>query len=307
MDNLGEILRKARLEKGKTLEEIAEETKIRVRYLQAIEEGNLDILPGHFYTRGFIKSYAEAVGLDPDQLLKTHLPEEKDEESETTVSLPPRRVRHQSYRVQPKPAFFTKGFSSLLLILFIGLIVVVIYWFMSSQSMNEVGQTLPPGTLPNVTVEDKEPTSPPLVQGGQEPEEEVGLQDGHAIPETEESEPGENEVAANTGQLILLEQKGQDHVYALIGGRLTILLEATGRCWVELRANNAKGEKLFSQELQPGETIEWPNGGEAVPETVRLRVGAPAAVRLTISGHPIETAHFSRPQNFIIRQAVASQ
>ena len=306
MDNLGELLRQARLEKGKTLEEIAEETKIRIRYLQAIEEGNLDILPGHFYTRGFIKSYAEAVGLDPDALLKTHLPEEREEDADSQVSLPPRRVRHQSYRVQPKPAFFTKGFSSFLLVAFVGLIVVVIYWFMTSQSNGQNGQTLPPGTMPNVTVEDNEPTSPPLVEGGQNQQE----PDGAAIPGSEvpKPEPTDNDIVTNTGQLILLEEKGQDHVYALTGGKLAIYLEATGRCWVELRANDAKGQKLYSGELQPGETLVWPPGEEeTVPDAVRLRIGAPSAIQLTISGHSVETSRFSGPQNFIIRQAVASQ
>ena len=306
MDNLGEILRQARLKKGKTLEEIAEETKIRVRYLQAIEEGNLDILPGHFYTRGFIKSYAEALGLDPDILIKTYIPEESAEEEEMTSSLPPRRVRHQGYRVQPKPSFFTKGFSSFLLVLFVGLIVVVIYWFMSSQSMNQGGQTLPPGTLPNVTVEDTEPTSPPLAESGLQQDRTPG--GSGTVPEPgSEQEAFEEETPQTTGQLVMLEQQGTNHIYALKGGKLSILLEATGRCWVELRANNAQGKKLFSQELKPGETLEWPAGDEEVPDTVRLRVGAPSAIRLTVGGQTIETSQFKSPQNFIIQWEEASQ
>ncbi|MFO7264039.1 MAG: DUF4115 domain-containing protein [Bacillota bacterium] len=306
MDNLGELLRQARLEKGKTLEEIAEETKIRVRYLQAIEENNLDILPGHFYTRGFIKSYAEAVGLNPEELLKLYVPEEKTEEDEASSSLPPRRVRYQSYRIQPKPSFFTKGFSSLLLLLFVGLIVVVIYWFMTSQGGEQGGQTLPPESLPKVSVEDKEPTSPPLAEGGTQPDE-AANRDG-AVPEPETT-PSEEE-PVDAGQLILVEQEGPNHVYALTGGELAILLEAKGRCWVELRATDAKGKKgkkLFSKELQPGETLVWPEEGETVPDAVRLRVGAPAAIQLTISGHPIETDHFSSPQNFIIKQNAINQ
>lgn len=302
MDNLGEILRQARLEKGKTLEEIAEETKIRVRYLQAIEDGKLDILPGHFYTRGFIKSYAEAVDLDPDVLLKTYVPEEKAKETTTTTSLPPRRVRHQGYRVQPKPSFFTKGFSSFLLVLFIGLIVVVIYWFMSSQNTDQAGQTLPPGALPNLSVEDQEPTSPPLAEGGTESSDDTVVDGTEPAPEMDDEEP-----VAEEGQLILLEQDGSNHVYTLTGGQLSLLLEATDRCWVELRAGDARGEKLFSRELQPGETLTWPQEGDVVPDRVRLRVGAPSAIRLTVSGQTIETAHFSSPQNFIIQQEEVNQ
>ena len=301
MDNLGEILRQARLEKGKSLEEIAEETKIRVRYLQAIEEGKIDLLPGHFYTRGFIKSYAEAVGLNSDQLLSAYFPPEP-ETGDDAVSLPPRSARHQGYRVQPKPSFFTKGFSSVLLVAFVGLIVVVIYWFWSSQNLNQPGQTLPPSSLPNLTVEDKEPTSPPLGEGGTGQPEEPPAQNQMGSGE----EPGQGSTTQPETRLKLVNQEGQNNYYELTGAELAIQLQANDRCWVELRANDARGPKLFSKELQPGETLDWPGEEKAdLPSTVRLRIGAPAAIQLTINGQAIETEHLSRPQNYIIQQVEA--
>lgn len=63
MSDLGYILRKTRLERKISLDDLQEVTKIRKRYLEAIEEGNYKVLPGSFYVRAFIKSYAEAVGL----------------------------------------------------------------------------------------------------------------------------------------------------------------------------------------------------------------------------------------------------
>jgi cytoskeletal protein RodZ len=303
LDNLGEILRQARLEKGKSLEEIAEETKIRVRYLQAIEEGRFDLLPGHFYTRGFIKSYAEAVGLDPDELLASYLPPESKSDGDT-APLPPRSARHQGYRVQPKPSFFAKGFSSLLLVAFVGLIVIVIYWFWSSQEFNQPGQTLPPNSLPNLSVEDKEPTSPPLGKGLSGQTEEQPLPDGQEKP----GEAGENAATQPTAQLKLIKQEGQNDYYELTGNEIAIQIQAKERCWVELRANHAKGPKLFSKELQPGETLNWPGEDQTeLPSTVRLRIGAPSAIQLTINGQAIETGNLARPQNYIIQQVEASR
>ena len=49
--------------KGITLQQIAETTKISIRYLRAIEEGRLAILPGGVYSTNYLRQYAEAVGL----------------------------------------------------------------------------------------------------------------------------------------------------------------------------------------------------------------------------------------------------
>src|SRR5690625_791893 len=66
---IGETLKEARMEKGLSLDDIQEMTKIQKRYLMAIEQGNYESLPGRFYARAFIKEYAQAVGLDYELLL----------------------------------------------------------------------------------------------------------------------------------------------------------------------------------------------------------------------------------------------
>ena len=59
----------ARLAKNLSLEDVQAATKIQARYLEAIENNNLSILPGDFYVRAFIRQYAIAVGLNPETLL----------------------------------------------------------------------------------------------------------------------------------------------------------------------------------------------------------------------------------------------
>lgn len=68
-NQIGEQLKAARLEKQLSLDDIQEITKIQRRYLSAIEENNLSVLPGDFYVRAFIRQYALAVGLHSDELL----------------------------------------------------------------------------------------------------------------------------------------------------------------------------------------------------------------------------------------------
>lgn len=65
-DTLGEALRAARLDKGLTLQEVADQTRVRRAYLEAIEEMRLDALPSRPFTIGYIRAYATHLGLNPD-------------------------------------------------------------------------------------------------------------------------------------------------------------------------------------------------------------------------------------------------
>jgi cytoskeleton protein RodZ len=69
VDGVGEFLRRERELRYISLDDVAERTKISRRYLEAIEEGQYDRLPGETFVRGFIRSYAQSVGLDPEDTL----------------------------------------------------------------------------------------------------------------------------------------------------------------------------------------------------------------------------------------------
>ena len=61
---IGSSLSEARLRKGLDLATAAESTKIRSRHLKALEDEQFDVLPGQTYVRGFLKTYADFLGLD---------------------------------------------------------------------------------------------------------------------------------------------------------------------------------------------------------------------------------------------------
>lgn len=65
---VGTILREARNRRKIDLEEVEAATRIRVRYLRAIENEEWEVLPGGVYTRGFIRTYASFLGLDGERL-----------------------------------------------------------------------------------------------------------------------------------------------------------------------------------------------------------------------------------------------
>lgn len=75
MIKTGEILRKAREEKGFSLNEVALSLKISSRILKAIEDGDEAKLPAKTFLRGFVQSYAAYLRLDVDQVMTTFLEE----------------------------------------------------------------------------------------------------------------------------------------------------------------------------------------------------------------------------------------
>jgi cytoskeleton protein RodZ len=65
---IGPILEKKRLEKGLSLKDVEQATKIRTRYLQGLEREDPTVLPDPVYARGFLKTYANFLGLDGERL-----------------------------------------------------------------------------------------------------------------------------------------------------------------------------------------------------------------------------------------------
>ena len=61
---IGEALAAARARAGIELAEAEERTKIRARYLRALENESWDELPSHAYAKGYLRSYAELLGID---------------------------------------------------------------------------------------------------------------------------------------------------------------------------------------------------------------------------------------------------
>ena len=79
---IGETLRKARTERGVELSEVERATKIRAKFLEAMEEDRWGALPAPVYARGFLDIYAHYLGLDQEALLKEYRQTVEGEEHE---------------------------------------------------------------------------------------------------------------------------------------------------------------------------------------------------------------------------------
>lgn len=65
-ETLGQLLRRERTKKGIFLSEVSEKTCVRTYYLESIEEGNFHKLPPTLIARGFVRAYADYIGVDPN-------------------------------------------------------------------------------------------------------------------------------------------------------------------------------------------------------------------------------------------------
>lgn len=72
MPPIGETLREARLRRNVDIGEVSTKTKIRTKYLRALENEEFDALPGPTYVRTFLRTYAEFLGLDPHLLVEEY-------------------------------------------------------------------------------------------------------------------------------------------------------------------------------------------------------------------------------------------
>jgi len=132
MKTLGEYLRAERLARGISLEQISANTKVSMSMLQAIEKGDIGQLPAIVFTKGFLRAYAEQIGLDPEWVIVEYqdLIEEVDAR-QTTIEMFHRRLR-------PEPAKKRRLALLLILPLLVGLALVL--W-----RFNHVRQESPPG------------------------------------------------------------------------------------------------------------------------------------------------------------------
>lgn len=89
MGSFGENLRRERELRGVSLREIAEGTKISRRFLQALEEDRVDVLPGGLFPRAFVKQYALFLGLDVDKAVADF--------STVHAEAPPERPERKAY------------------------------------------------------------------------------------------------------------------------------------------------------------------------------------------------------------------
>jgi len=122
MPDIGSTLREARMHARIDISEIETETKIRAKYLRALENEEWDLLPGPTYVKSFLRTYADALGLDGKLLIEEY---KLRHERLSDVELQPIAPLGQRDRRRPPRASFGRGW--LIAVVIVGLVAALYF------------------------------------------------------------------------------------------------------------------------------------------------------------------------------------
>ena len=160
---VGALLKASRLRIGDDLRHIANILKIRYVYLEAIEDGRFEDLPGHTYSMGFVRAYAEHLGLDSDEVIRRFKNQVGGDYPEPSLDFP-----------EPIPEMGIPGGA----IIFIGILVAAVAygaWYVNTSKEGIIADLIAPvpkrmAEQPASSGKPKEPA--PVVEAKMEPKPE---------------------------------------------------------------------------------------------------------------------------------------
>jgi cytoskeletal protein RodZ len=291
---LGTRLKEARLSKGYSLDDLQEITKIQKRYLVGIEEGNYSIMPGSFYVRAFIKQYAEAVGLNPEDILETYkgeLPGTKnDQVSQSMTQTSTRR------KVSKSPSNkMMEAMPKVIVGLFIIVIIVAIWVLLQSKSKtgtNEYDDSTP------VVEYDKKPK--PIDSEKEKAEEDKKAQ-ADATKEPTDETPDESKTEEDVKQTIsagTIEADGATTSYTLTGAdTFKIRIEVSGPTFIGIRDQQQQELLADTRVYNAGEVVEF---DATAQNYARIRLGNSTQAKVYINDELITYAQQIVTQNIVV-------
>lgn len=267
MIGIGARLKEARISKGLTLEDLQDSTKIQQRYLSAIESEEFHVIPGAFYVRVFIKQYAEAVGLDADEILALYQDEYESAVQEEQQKVVPATMQRSAGSKQNKQ--WKEAVPKIIVALFIILIFVIVYTLLKDKAQPD---------------DDIQPTGPDSSVVTDSKEEPVEVE--------QPDKPFEH--ASTSGETSTFKLSDPES--------LTVAIEATGNTWISVTDGDGAErmpEPKGAHVMQDGDKIEI----EANDTTsLRIRVGNYQHAKLTVNGQRVDYPTDLIPQNIVLKK-----
>ena len=245
---IGETLRKERERQRLTVQDIEDGTSIRAAYIEAIESGDYDKMPGRVYAKGFIKNYANFLKLNGDEYVKKFMEEvapavevvaqaqaqtqtdNVETKGKSTYSLNGTRIAavEESFSI----ANFLSGNNLVAAIVAVAILVGGIFYYMK-DSGGEVAQV---ETKPAAPVQVEQPAP--------KPEQPLGSQASAAVPPQFDG--------------------------------VNVKATFTGDCWILVTVD---GAEIYEGVIGAGQVMDWKGN-----ENVNVRLGNAGAVEFTMNG-----------------------
>ncbi len=319
LERIGRMLREAREAKGLSLTDIQMETNIRLAYLQALEAGaGHNAFPGDPYHRGFMKTYARAVGLSPEEVLKLYdehyWPAEVEDggaqgvRAAAPVAAPaeapvPRQQHDRSLRGaqirSPEPSHPSGARASgntgrrawaAVAILVLVLAAAGGTWWYFHQDTTAGGSKAGGGETPVVS---SPGNTGGATAGGTGGGASGGTGGGTTSPPDNTTKPPEPPAVTVTRKDV----DAENTVVSVKGAdKISVTVKVTERCWFGVTQD---GSVIAEETLDPGDSRTW-----TASKKLGMRVGNPDGATFTVNGKDQGSMGSLRiPRNITIEKA----
>lgn len=242
---IGDRLRQARRKKNISINELQKQTKIQRRYLEAIERGAFDVLPGEYYVRSFIREYAAVVGEDGDYLVavfdgKDSFEKEPPKRPEPEKVSGSRKAQHEETVRRRKTL---TEYTPMVLLGLVALTIITIVGYMTWQDRHAT-PIIGNQSQPSITVDQS-------LVSNTEASTHVSSEQQSSESEPEKKLSIKREESTQTDAIFTISEANDPLELTFVG--------KTDRCWIGVLVDN---NYVFQQTLQPEEeaNITLPEG-----------------------------------------------
>ncbi|AIL12951.1 hypothetical protein IM40_04630 [Candidatus Paracaedimonas acanthamoebae] len=281
--HVGHQFRKIRERKHYKIEEVSEVLRIGGRYLEAIEEGNTELLPERVYTLGFVRAYAQFLGEKPSKCVELFKQQILLENQSVQLNLP------EALRKSTAP-------NRLYLLVSVGVVVSVLLFWLIMNSISKEKHEILDSTPSDKTFMRSEKLDPAQAQFQKDlpekPVEETSLSTASIISKPiEDDKTAENLIPQNNVKAASKNiEKEENKIPEKLVGEIptvkknaqiatSIKLSCTEETWVQIR--NTQGEIIFVKTMMPGDTFDVPQ-----KEGLLLFTGNAGGINVSIGDNP---------------------
>lgn len=265
----GQILRQARLDKGLELEQVSSSIHVRVAQLRAIEEGDIESLPGMTYALGFVRGYANFLKIDAADVIHKF----KSEHGMAATTRPDLHFPEplpEGHRPDPVMIGTAAFFAILLLVLW------AIFSDRGSDESLRIAEQIPPAPVvatlaesmaTSATESASETTPATVVTETESTAEKLPVKGVDAAPvegtsaekkKTEEQAPVVVAPVAAQKPPVVVEKEPapKEEIIKVKSGKGRIILRSTATSWVQV--NDSRQKAIFKKVMRPGEQYYVP-------------------------------------------------
>ena len=248
---VGAYLSRERKRKDISLVDVSKVTRIAVQYLDALERDEFQILPASILVRGFLRTYAVHIGLDPKEVLRIY------ETQMSSLAEPKMEKAASRKKVEP----LVKYISTLFII---ALGVGIVFFLFVKEA------PVPPSSSPAPSPETIQPGTP-LAKAS--PSESPPVQDKQPPKTLKAKKPGMRSEGLSAGVPVKAEgekKKEQRHV---------LKVQATEMTWLRIQSDDLPDVEAL---LQPMQTATW-----TAQHQFKITVGNAGGVEISFNGKPL--------------------